>query len=181
MSIPVTALSPLATTTLACSICSSTYSKRKELLHHLRISSDEVHTTFRYDSSAPANASILLALGVLPCPLACGALFDGRSTCTSKELDAHIARGSCRARRLGSLPLPREFDTPYLSTITRGVTVALESVASQAHDDPGFAFLISVAILFCQDHLDFTAKHMKTSGAHSAAAMSAHASTMLVC
>ena len=104
--------SSLATTTLSCSIFSSTYSKRKDLLHHLRFFLDEIHKTFRYDASAFANASELLALGVFPCPLACGVLFDRGSTYTSRALDTHIARGTCRTHLIGRLPLPRTSNKP---------------------------------------------------------------------
>ena len=162
---PDLAPSSLATTILACPLCSSTYSKRKELLHPLRTSSHEIHKTFRYDASAHANASNNLALGVLPCPLAHGAVFDGGSTRTSKELDAHIARGTYCTRRLGSLPRPRELDGPFLSPTTRGVTAALDCVASRARDDPTASPLNLAAISFCLNIPDLTATHMKTSGA----------------
>jgi hypothetical protein len=83
-----------------------------------------------------------------PCPLGCGDPFDGGSTGTSRPLDVHIARGLCRPRRLGSSPLPRELDGTYLSTITRGVSAALESHVAQARLDPSSAPVISTVIYF---------------------------------
>jgi len=68
--------SSLATTSLACPLCAVIYLGRKDLLYHLRTSTNEPYKTFRYDACAPAIAYRLLILGVLPCPLACGALFD---------------------------------------------------------------------------------------------------------
>jgi hypothetical protein len=180
MSIPATTHPSIAATSLASPICSSSYTKRKELLHQLGTSSDKLHKTFRYDAFTLANIYGLLALGVLPCPLACGALFDGGYTCTLRAPDTHIARGSCRAHRLGSLPLPREMDRPYMPTTTRGITAALKSVASEARGDPSSAPLNTAAITLCQAHPEFTAKHMKTSRAQSAAALPALALTMLL-
>ena len=102
MSVPLTNPPSVTTSSLVCPICENIYHRRKELPHHLYTSTDEPHKTFRYHACALANASRLLELGVLPCPLACGALFDGETTCTSRPLEAHIACGSCRARRSGS-------------------------------------------------------------------------------
>jgi hypothetical protein len=57
MYIPLSNPSRLATTSLACPICSNTFSKRKDLLYHLRTSTDDNHKTFRDDASAPATAT----------------------------------------------------------------------------------------------------------------------------
>jgi hypothetical protein len=51
-------------------ICGINCNKRNELLHHLRTSTDEPHTTCRYSASEPPNAPLLLELGVLRRPLA---------------------------------------------------------------------------------------------------------------
>ena len=140
---------PLASTHLECAICpicSSIYNKRKELLHHLRTSTDDLHKTFRYTSNEPAHSSSLLNLGIPLGPLACGALFDGGTTCTSKPLDAHIARGTCRTRRPGASPLRRELDGPFMPTTTRGVSTALASHAAQARLDPQSVPVNSAAV-----------------------------------
>jgi len=169
MSAPLSDPSLLATTSLACPICSDTFRKRKELLHYPGTSFDK---TFRYDASTPENASRLFPpLGVLPCPLACGALFDGGTTGSSTPLDAHIARGTCRARRLGPLPAPRKMCGPYLSTTTRGITAVLASLASQARLYPISAPMNSATVTFSLDHPDFAASHMKMSGAQTAATL----------
>jgi hypothetical protein len=108
----------VANFSLACPICAATYTRKKELLHHLRTSTDEPHKSYWYDACALVNTPRLLALGILPCPLACGALIDGGTTRTSRPLDANIARGTCRARRLGTSPPRRELDGPYMPTTT---------------------------------------------------------------
>jgi hypothetical protein len=136
----------LATTSLACPSCNIIYTKRKEPLQHLRTSTTEQHKTLRYCAYDHVNAPTLSLLGVHPCPLGCGALFDGGSTGTLRPMDARIARGSCRPRRSGSSLLPRELDGPFMPTTTRGVTTALASQAAQARHDPMFAHANSAAI-----------------------------------
>jgi len=41
---------PVASSSLACPICAAIYLRRKDLLYHLRTSTDEPHKTFRYDT-----------------------------------------------------------------------------------------------------------------------------------
>ena len=67
----------------ACSTLTSTYDNHKKI---------------RYNTYTAANVLRLLGLGVLPCPLACGALFDGGTSGSPRPLDAHIVRGTCRTR-----------------------------------------------------------------------------------
>jgi len=98
----------LDSTSLACRRCANHYYNKKELLHHLRSSSDELHKTFRNDACTSSIEPTLLALGILPCPRACGALFDGGANCTSRPLERHIETGNCRARNPGAVTLPRE-------------------------------------------------------------------------
>ena len=162
---------PLATTSLACPTCNKIYTKRKELLHHLRTSTDEQHKTLRYCACELAHILTRSLLGVLPYPLGCGALFDGGSSGTSRPLDAHIARCSCRPRRLGSSPLPRELNGPYMPTTTRGVSAAIDSHAAQARLDPSTTPVNAAANTFCSANPEFTATHMRTSGTQSAAAL----------
>jgi hypothetical protein len=126
----------LASTTLVCPTCANTYRNKKELIHHLRTSTDELHKIFRYDASKLDIEPSLLALGIVPCPRGCGAFFDGGTTCTSRSLVRRIGQGKCRARNLGAAPLPRELDGPFMPTTTTGVTVALMSEARQAATDP---------------------------------------------
>jgi hypothetical protein len=125
------------------------------------------------------NAFKALALGVPPCPHAYGALFDGGATCTSRPLDTHIARGSCRARWLGSLHLPRELDRHYIPTTTRGVTTTVSSLALPSTEGPEFGPMHSDVIMFCAENPDFTATHMRTSGAQLSAATPALALPVL--
>jgi hypothetical protein len=155
---------PLASTHLECPICSNIYNTRKKFLHHLRFSTDDLHKTCRYTANEPAHSSSLLTLGILPCPLACGALFDGCTTCISQPLYAHIARGTCRARRPGTSPLRRELDGPFMLTTTRGVSAALATQAAQARMDPQSVPVNYVAVTFCSNNPDFTTTHMRTSG-----------------
>jgi len=80
----------LASTTLACPTCGNIYRNKKELIHHLRTSTEELHKIFRYDANKPGIKPSLLALGILPCPRWGGAFFDGGPTCTSRPLVRHI-------------------------------------------------------------------------------------------
>ncbi len=129
----------LASTTLACPTCANLYSNKKELLHHLRTSSDEIHKTFRYDASNPAIKPALLAPGILPCPRGCSAFFDDGTTRTSRPLERHIELAKCRALCHGAAPLPRELDGPFMPTTTTAVTAALMAEAQQAASDPSLA------------------------------------------
>jgi len=104
----------VATSSLACPIFAATYIRKKELLHHMRTSADEPHKSFRYDACALVNAPRLLALGILPCLLACGALFDWGKIRTSKPSGCPHSRKTRRARRPGASPPRRELDGPYM-------------------------------------------------------------------
>jgi hypothetical protein len=161
----------LAPTTLACLTCANRYSNKKELFHHLRTSSDEQHKTLRYDAYSPAFELTLLALGILPCPRACGALFDGGVTCTSRPLAKHIEQGKCRARNLGATPLPRKLDGPFMPTTTTGVNATLMYEAQQAAIDPASVPVNSAAIAFCLANADYTGLHMRTFGIQTAVAL----------
>jgi hypothetical protein len=171
---------PVASTHLACPVCGNSYKKRKEIVHHTRTSTDEPHATFRYIAIEPVHSSSLASLGTLPCPLACGALFDGGSTCTSRPLAAHIARGTCRARRPGSLPLPREWDGPFMPTTTRGVTATLDSEVAHARHVPQLVPNNEADVTFCINNLDFTTTHMRSLGCQSAATMPVMAIPLLL-
>ena len=95
-------------------------------------------------------------------------------------MEAHIARGTCRARRHGSSLPPRELDRPYLPTTTRVVAATLASNATQVHQDPSSVPVNSTAIIFCGGNPDFTAPHMRTSGMQSAVALPAQGLSMLL-
>jgi len=126
------------------------------------------------------NAPRLLALGILPCPLAYGALFDGGLTGTSRPMDAHIARGTCRARWLGASPPRRELDGPYMPTTTSGVSAVLSSQPTHAHLDPMSTLVSSAAVTFSAANPTFTKIHLRTSETQSAAALLAHALSILM-
>ena len=143
---------PVTASHLACAVCGKSYKNRKELLHHLRTSTDEPHKTFRYSAIELVHSSSIASLDILPCPLACGALFDGGRTCTSRPLDAHIARGPCRARHLDCLPLPRERDGPFMPTTTRGVATALDLEAAQERQDPQSVPINAAVVTFCSNN-----------------------------
>jgi len=161
----------LASTTLACPTCANIYRNKKELIHHLRTSTDELHKIFRYDASKPDIEPSLLVLGILPCPRGCGAFFDRGTTCTSRPLVRHIEQGKCRARNHGAAPFPREIYGPFMPTTTTGVTPALVSEARHAATDLASAHMNSAAIAFCLANTEFTSFHMWTSGLESAAAL----------
>ena len=159
----------LDTISLACPTCVNRYRNKKELLHHLRSSSDDLHKTFRYDACTPSIEPTLLAVGILPCPRACGALFDGGANCTSRPLEKHIEQG--HSRNPGAAPLPRELDGPFIPTTTTSGTTALLSEAYQAATNPASAPVNSSAIAFCLAIADYTCLHMRTSGMQSTTAL----------
>jgi len=143
----------LASTTLASPTCANLYSNKKELLHHLRTSSDEIHKTFRYDANNLAIEPTLLALGIFPCPRGCGAFFDGGTARTSRILERNIELAKCRDRCPGAAPLPRELDGPFMPTTTTGVTAALMAEVQEAASYLSLAPVNSASIAFCLTHV----------------------------
>jgi len=83
-------------------------------------------------------------------------------TSTSKPLELHIARGSCRDRRPQAPP--PELGVPYLATFIVGVRATLMAQAIAARLAPHNAPPHSVGVEFCLVKPSFTPVHLRTLG-----------------
>jgi hypothetical protein len=82
-----------------CPTCSFIFPTRKLLLEHLRSAAYIGHKPFRFGACQSALYPQVVAQGVIACPHGSGAFFNGGDTGSSKFLEEHISRGSCRDRR----------------------------------------------------------------------------------
>ena len=154
----------------SCPVCESPFSSRKELLGHLRATNDEPHETLRRQGLSSPYHPALLAAGVLCCPRACGAFFDGGASNTSKPLGLHVAANKCRNRQ-GRHNRSRELNGPYLPTTMGGINAAHLDIAALAavHPIPGLPH--APAVTYCHTTPGFATEHLRLSGTLSAASL----------
>jgi hypothetical protein len=95
---PTATVSPIDTTRASatymnCPVCRLRVNGRSQLIAHLRTMRDTGHEAALYDSNPVYQE--LRALHVMPCPLGCGAVYDGGRTGTSRHYDSHVDKRSC--------------------------------------------------------------------------------------
>ena len=126
------------------------------------------HKPVRFEACQSALYPQVVVQGVLACLRGRGAVFNGGDTGSSKPLETHIARGSCRDRRPHAPSL--ELNGPFLATSIAGVYATLAQAAA-ARFEPHLAPPHAAAIEFCHQHPAFTPIHLRTSGCKSIAAL----------
>jgi hypothetical protein len=112
-----------------------------------------------------------LAQGVLCCPKACGAFFDGGLTNTSKALAVHVASNKCRPRLPARHNRVRKVDGPFLPTTISGIQAALSDLAREAPTHPHPVAPHAPAIYFCLTNPTFTMDYLRTSGEQTSASL----------
>ena len=131
-----------------------------------------VHEALRRQGLASPHHSTLMALGVMCCPKACVAYFDGGANNISRHLAAHVAANKCLSRLKSRHSRTRELEGPSLSSTMAGIHDALRDIAMQARAITIHVVPHAHVFTFCLRNPSFTMEHLRTSGAQSAASIS---------
>ena len=132
-----------------CPVCRLRVEGRSQLIAHLRAARDQDHKTALHDSSPIYQE--LRGLHVLPCPLGCGAVYDGGKTGTSRHFDTHVEKRNCNKG---------EASGPWCATTMTCIqNAARERLAASTTG----AELVSAsnAITHCLLHSGFMREHIK--------------------
>ncbi len=133
-----------------CPVCRLRVEGRSQLIAHLRAARDQDHKTALHDSSPIYQE--LRGLHVLPCPLGCGAVYDGGKTGTSRHFDTHVEKRNCSKG---------EASGPWCATTMTGIqNAARERLAANTSGDE----LVSAsnAITHCLLHSGFMREHIQS-------------------
>ena len=93
-----------------CRVCCLRVEGRSQLIAHLRAARDPEHKAALVISNPIYQE--LRSLHVLPCPLGCGAVYDGGRTWASRYFDTHVEKRSCKTN---------ETSGPWCATTMAGI------------------------------------------------------------
>ena len=122
---------------------------RSQLIAHLRTTRDAHHKSALTESSPVYQE--LRGLHVMPCPLGCGAVYDGGRTGTSRHYDAHVEKRGCRKS---------DTSGPWCATTVMGIHSAAREWLAAGANGPELVNA-SNAITYCLLHSGFMRHHIK--------------------